>query len=107
MDFGHFHHFCGSKSTLFAPFRPYRISSIVLEIIVGVALGPRGFGIVDPVYTVCETKRVDNCGGPADLDERLAKGMPLGATLGHIASMGVCHAEDYAHGHHEDHSVQG
>ena len=58
-----------------------RISSIVLEIIVGVALGPRGFGIVDPVYTVCETKRVDNCGGPADLDERLAQ---AGWSLGEV-----------------------
>ena len=24
-------------------------------------------------FQVCETKRVDNCGGPEDLDERIAK----------------------------------
>lgn len=99
--------FLGAAWTASKVSRLLGISSIVLEIIVGVALGPRGFGIVDPVYTVCETKRVDNCGGPEDLDERIEKGLPLGATLGHIASIGVCHAADYEHHGHEDHSMGG
>lgn len=99
--------FLGAAWTASKVSRLLGISSIVLEIVVGVALGPRGFGIVDPVYTVCETKRVDNCGGPEDLDERIEKGLPLGATLGHIASIGVCHAADYEHHGHEDHSMGG
>lgn len=99
--------FLGAAWTASKVSRLLGISSIVLEIVVGVALGPRGFGIVSPVYTVCETKRVDNCGGPEDLDERIEKGLPLGATLGHIASIGVCHASDYEHHGHEDHSMGG
>ncbi|CAJ1436342.1 unnamed protein product, partial [Effrenium voratum] len=92
--------FLGAAWTASKVSRLLGISSIVLEIVVGVALGPRGFGVVSPVYTVCETKRWDDCGGPEDLDDRIAKnGLPLGATLGRIASMDLCHAADYDHGH--------
>ncbi|CAJ1383461.1 unnamed protein product [Effrenium voratum] len=91
--------FLGAAWTASKVSRLLGISSIVLEIVVGVALGPRGFGVVSPVYTVCETKRWDDCGGPEDLDDRIANGLPLGATLGRIASMDLCHAADYDHGH--------
>mmetsp|Transcript_28174 Transcript_28174/g.52834 ORF Transcript_28174/g.52834 Transcript_28174/m.52834 type:complete len:650 (-) Transcript_28174:50-1999(-) len=98
--------FLGAAWTASKVSRLLGISSIVLEITVGVALGPRGFGLVDPVYTVCETKRVDDCTAPADLEERILKGMSLGTTLDGIAAMGVCNPADYEH-HGSDHDGHG
>ncbi|CAE7776521.1 gerT [Symbiodinium pilosum] len=98
--------FLGAAWTASKVSRLLGISSIVLEITVGVALGPRGFGLVDPVYTVCETKRVDDCTAPADLDDRISKGLSLGPSLGRIVGMGVCNPADYSHGDH-GHSSHG
>ncbi|CAE7684196.1 nhaS3, partial [Symbiodinium necroappetens] len=92
--------FLGAAWTASKVSRLLGISSIVLEITVGVALGPRGFGLVDPVYTVCETKRVDDCTAPDDLEDHIAHGLSLGPTLGRIAGLGVCNPADYSHGDH-------
>lgn len=71
------------------------ISSIVLEITTGVIFGPRVLGLVDPAYTVCETKRTMDCEDPGNLQELIDSGAHLGATFGKIANKGYCKKSDY------------
>eukprot|EP00930_Biecheleria_cincta_P066875 TRINITY_DN5319_c0_g1_i5.p1 TRINITY_DN5319_c0_g1~~TRINITY_DN5319_c0_g1_i5.p1 ORF type:complete len:635 (+),score=115.96 TRINITY_DN5319_c0_g1_i5:100-2004(+) len=71
------------------------ISSIVLEITTGVVLGPRVLGLVDPAYTVCETKRTMDCKDPGNLQELIDSGAHLGPTFGKIANKGYCNKADY------------
>jgi Kef-type K+ transport system membrane component KefB len=78
------------------------VSSIVLEIIVGVALGPRGIipregGLIPEEYSRCQAKRHIICEAPADLSRRIMLKQPIGEGLGMIAEMGdtYCPKKDY------------
>eukprot|EP00448_Togula_jolla_P003937 CAMPEP_0170597284 /NCGR_PEP_ID=MMETSP0224-20130122/15628_1 /TAXON_ID=285029 /ORGANISM="Togula jolla, Strain CCCM 725" /LENGTH=79 /DNA_ID=CAMNT_0010921751 /DNA_START=66 /DNA_END=301 /DNA_ORIENTATION=+ len=44
------------------------ISSIVLEITVGIVLGPGLLGLMPEAYSVCEAKRYIDCTLPSDFD---------------------------------------
>jgi len=73
------------------------ISSIVLEIAVGVVLGPSGLKLIAPEYAECEAKRHQRCEAPDDLHYRVMNGLSLGDSLGKIANSNAnyCPKEKY------------
>mmetsp|Transcript_40677 Transcript_40677/g.120637 ORF Transcript_40677/g.120637 Transcript_40677/m.120637 type:complete len:565 (-) Transcript_40677:58-1752(-) len=71
------------------------ISSIVLEIVTGMALGPQVGGLISKEYAECEHKRHTFCDLPSDFLERVVDNN-LGKHLGRIANMDFCDKADYS-----------
>jgi len=80
------------------------ISSIVLEIGTGIALGPTLLGLMPKEYATCEYLTHMECEVPADLTHRLENGISLGRDLDHYALLPYCDRAAYEHhgeaGHH-------
>lgn len=73
--------------------------ALLLEIGAGILFGPQVVRLMDHQYAVCQMSRFSKaCQLPPDFDERIRKGLPLGATLGRIAHMDYCPARVYVPG---------
>jgi len=68
---------------------------VILEIATGVVLGPKVLGLISADYTECEFQRHADCRPPADLHQRLAKGLSLGGHLDTAATADRCNAALY------------
>lgn len=71
------------------------VSSILLEIATGVALGPRVLGLLSAEYVQCEHLRHSDCSPPPDVRQRLAQGLSLGPYLDYVSRAHRCDAIAY------------
>mmetsp|Transcript_120291 Transcript_120291/g.256760 ORF Transcript_120291/g.256760 Transcript_120291/m.256760 type:complete len:546 (+) Transcript_120291:66-1703(+) len=74
------------------------ISSMILQIVTGVVLGPGMVQLISPEYEVCESKRWIDCAAPEDMVERLQEGRPLTEALQRAVDRKICDFERYPMG---------
>ena len=73
------------------------LPAMLVEIGVGILLGPSAAQLIGPEYAVCESRRFKLCALPPDFDlSRTLAHVPLGPTLGRIANMDYCPRTVYA-----------
>lgn len=70
--------------------RKFFFPSLVLEIGIGILLGPGVARLVGPEYAVCESRRFETCALPPDFDRLVQADLPIGPALGRIANMDYC-----------------
>ena len=66
------------------------LPALVLEIGVGILLGPGGAKVVGVEYAVCEQRRFAACTLPPNADQLIVHRQPIGPRLGRIAHMEYC-----------------
>eukprot|EP00425_Heterocapsa_triquetra_P022946 CAMPEP_0195137062 /NCGR_PEP_ID=MMETSP0448-20130528/155288_1 /TAXON_ID=66468 /ORGANISM="Heterocapsa triquestra, Strain CCMP 448" /LENGTH=167 /DNA_ID=CAMNT_0040175271 /DNA_START=22 /DNA_END=521 /DNA_ORIENTATION=- len=83
--------------------KSFGVSSIVLEIAMGVIMGPSVVGLMPAQYAQCGQRTHAQCDpalpGNWTLRQRLAQGMPIGDDLRRISFMDYCNLADYTHHH--------